>query len=485
MTLGVRVGVRWLDGRVHGNFTTAPAARHPRWASRARSIRSDPTARRSTAEQNNVHALDDSIDQRQQSAVRRGRTEGRVPGGAVPRQREGCRGSSLCNLGLSQPGEAGYEPGAAAARRSGRRGSRHPRRGVAASIRIETLTVRVSQKVAGAKGAPSEWAPGDYHVRARMVVAAAGAIGRRPCCCAPRSPLRAPSATASPVTRLSSWSRSTPHSITNDVGIPRATSSTMRVRAVRARDLHVLSVRDRQEPHGFRPGAQRHHAPFPRLQMILILALRSHGAGQSHRGHSGGEPVVHYRFTPSTVEGLVRGTRAAARIFSPPGSGASTRPPDPPILEAADADRLEERNHARHFRPGSVAVFGGAPHGRLRHGPDRRRLGDRRLGASARPALAPGSPTRACFPTHSRSTPTSRLWHSPTASPRASGEMWRSPVTERVHVSSSAAGRRGSRRRSSCDSTVCPTASRARGQRGRSGGTPCRGGSTCCFPCAA
>src|SRR2546426_3207273 len=45
-----------------------------------------------------------------------------------------------------------------------------------------------------------------------------------------------------------------------------------------------------------------------------------------------------------------------------------------------------------------------------------------------------GSRTRASFPTHSRSTPTSRSWDSQTASPRGSGETWQRLVPERVDV---------------------------------------------------
>src|SRR5213083_652960 len=69
-----------------------------------------------------------------------------------------------------------------------------------------------------------------------------------------------------------------------------------------------------------------------------------------------GSPIVHYRFTPETIDGLVRGTRAAARIFFAAGARRVHAPADPPLLEAADAGRLEERVTARYFRPGSLAL---------------------------------------------------------------------------------------------------------------------------------
>src|SRR5439155_318137 len=102
---------------------------------------------------------------------------------------KGCRGSSLCNLGC--PNQAKQGTNRVQLPRAERAGVEVATR--AEVLRIEpdrTLTVRVSQKAAGTKGAPSEWAPGDYQVRARIVVAAAGAIGTPALLL--RSPLPAP-----------------------------------------------------------------------------------------------------------------------------------------------------------------------------------------------------------------------------------------------------------------------------------------------------
>src|SRR3989441_1092499 len=81
---------------------------------------------------------------------------------------KGCRGSSLCNLGC--PNQAKQGTNRVQLPRAERAGVEVVTR--AEVLRIEpdrTLTVRVSQKAAGTKGAPSEWAPGDYAVRAREI----------------------------------------------------------------------------------------------------------------------------------------------------------------------------------------------------------------------------------------------------------------------------------------------------------------------------
>src|SRR5437762_1116640 len=141
------------------------------------------------AEQNNVHALDDPlINDNNRLFVEGGRKAGYLVE-QFPVNVKGCRGSSLCNLGC--PNQAKQGTNRVQLPRAERAGVEVVTR--AEVLRIEpdrTLAVRVSQKAAGTKGAPSEWAPGDYAVRARIVVAAAGAIGTSALLL--RSPLPAP-----------------------------------------------------------------------------------------------------------------------------------------------------------------------------------------------------------------------------------------------------------------------------------------------------
>src|SRR2546425_7212983 len=112
------------------------------------------------AEQNNVHALDDPlINDNNRLFVEGGRKAGYLVE-QFPVNVKGCRGSSLCNLGC--PNQAKQGTNRVQLPRAERAGVEVVTR--AEVLRIEpdrTLTVRVSQKAAGTKGAPSEWAPGD------------------------------------------------------------------------------------------------------------------------------------------------------------------------------------------------------------------------------------------------------------------------------------------------------------------------------------
>src|SRR5438034_8787747 len=339
-----------------GTSLTAPERVIRRWSVPGLDHADIVTRSERFAAQNGVHLLEDSlINDNNRLFVEGGRKAGfRVE--QFPVNVQGCRGSSLCNLGC--PNQAKQGTNRVQLPRAERAGVEVVTR--AEVLRIEpdrTLTVRVSQKAAGTKGAPSEWAPGDYAVRARIVVAAAGAIGTSALLL--RSPLPAPRSlghgfTCHPALILVAEH---PRPITNDVGHPKSyfvdhgaserfvLETCMYFPFVTAKSLTGFGATHSAIMHA-----------FPRLQMILILACDHVASGNRIAVSRTGSPIVHYRFTPETIDGLVRGTRAAARIFFAAGARRVRSPADPPLLETADADRLEERVTARHFRPGMLAV---------------------------------------------------------------------------------------------------------------------------------
>src|SRR6184192_1761791 len=339
-----------------GTSLTAPERVIRRWSVPGLDHADIVTRSERFAAQNGVHLLEDSlINDNNRLFVEGGRKAGfRVE--QFPVYVQGCRGSSLCNLGC--PNQAKQGTNRVQLPRAERAGVEVVTR--AEALRIEpdrTLTVRVSQKVAGTKGAPSEWAPGDYAVRARIVVAAAGAIGTSALLL--RSPLPAPRSlghgfTCHPALILVAEH---PRPITNDVGHPKSyfvdhgaserfvLETCMYFPFVTAKSLTGFGATHSAIMHA-----------FPRLQMILILACDHVASGNRIAVSRTGSPIVHYRLTPETIDGLVRGTRAAARIFFAAGARRVHAPADPPLLEIADADRLEERVTASSFRPGMLAV---------------------------------------------------------------------------------------------------------------------------------
>ena len=309
------------------------------------------------AEQNNVHPLDDPlINDNNRLFVEGGRKAGYLVE-QFPVNVKGCRGSSLCNLGC--PNQAKQGTNRVQLPRAERAGVEVVTRAEVLRIAPDrTLHVRVAERPAGAKGGPSEWQPGDHQVRATMVVCAGGAIGSTALLLRSRLPARLPRLgegfTCHPALILVAEH---PRPITNDVGHPKSyyVDHAASERFVLETCMYFPFVTAKSLT-GF--GAEHSaimHA-FPRLQMILILACDHAAPGNRIALSRTGSPVVHYRFTPETIDGLVRGTRAAARIFFAAGARRVHAPADPPLLDGADADRLEERVTARHFLPGMLAV---------------------------------------------------------------------------------------------------------------------------------
>jgi choline dehydrogenase-like flavoprotein len=284
---------------------------------------------------------------------------------------KGCHGSSLCNLGCPNGAKQGTHqvqlPEA-------------ERRGVDVVTRAEvlridpsdrSLSVRVTGKGPGDKGRPGEWAPGDYQVQAGIVVVAGGSVGT--------SALLLRSGLGERLPRLGHGFTCHPahilvaehdRPITNDVGHPKSfyldhwqegyvLETCMYFPFITAKNLTGFG-----EPHS------RLMRAFPRLQMILVLALDKAVPENRIDVDRAGTPVVHYTFTPEVVTSLVQATRASARIFFAAGARSVHAPEaDPPLIEREDADRIDELITEENFMPGTISVsaahlMGGAGMGR-------------------------------------------------------------------------------------------------------------------------
>jgi len=307
--------------------------------------------------ENNVHLLPaEEINDNNRLFVEGGARAGyRVE--QFPVNVKGCRGSSLCNLGC--PNQAKQGTNRVQLPRAEREGVDVVTR--AEVLRIDpdrSVAVRVSEKPAGGKGRPGEWTPGDYRVSTRIVVCAGGAIGTTSLL--QRSPLALPRAVGERFTCHPALILVAEHArpITNDVGHPK---SYFVDRAAEQRFVletcMYFPFTTAKALSGFGPDHSRVMRAFPRLQMILVLACDAATPGNRISVDDAGRPVVHYRFTRETVSGLVEGARASARIFFAAGAVRLHAPfADPPLLEARDADLVNERITARHFTEGKVAV---------------------------------------------------------------------------------------------------------------------------------
>lgn len=308
-------------------------------------------------EQNNVHLLGPAeINDNNRLFVEGARKAG-YHAEQFPLNVKGCLGSSLCNLGCPNLAKQGtHRVQLPAAERAG---VEVVTRAQVQRVVDHGVVVHVSEAQSGDKGFPGEWAPGDYTVHAGIVVVAGGSIGT--------SALLLRSGYGERVPQLGR--RFTCHPahilvaehgrpITNDVGHPK---SFFVDRA--AAEGYVLETcmyfpfTTAKNLTGFGADHERMMRAFPRLQMILVLAC-DRAVPENHIAvdHSG-RAVVHYHFTREVVDSLVRATRASAKIFFAAGAQRVHAPSARPhVIEAVDADRVEERINAAHFVEGTTTL---------------------------------------------------------------------------------------------------------------------------------
>lgn len=269
----------------------------------------------------------------------------------------GCRGSSLCNLGCPNAAKQGTDrvqlPNAE------RKGVEVLTRALVRRIGERRLDVVVSARPPGGKGADPEWAPGEYRIEADCIVLAGGALGT--------PPLLLHSGLAGLPRRVGEGFTchpahilvgEHPGPISNDVGHPK---SYYVDRAVE--EGYVLETcmyfpfTTAKNLTGFGSLHSALMRAFPRLQMILVLACDRAIPANRITVDRQGHPVVHYRFGERVINAMVAATRASARIFFAAGALRVHAPSaEPPLLEAREAERIDQRISARHFRTGTISV---------------------------------------------------------------------------------------------------------------------------------
>jgi choline dehydrogenase-like flavoprotein len=324
----------------------------------------DCRARKFMAE-NNAHLVEDGLINENNKLFVEGCRKLNYNIQQFPVNIKGCRGSSLCNLGC--PNQAKQGTDRVQLPRAEKNGVEVVTRCQALTVGEKTLAVRVAAKPAGAKGDPSPWEPGDYQVDAKIVVLCAGAVNT------PALLLRSGMARSLP--RLGYGFTSHPafiiageHSrpITNFVGHPKSyyvdqfaesgffvLETCMYFPFITAKSLGGFGA-----PHSAFMRA------FPRLQMILVLAC-DEADGYNRVGiDKADRPVVHYRFQPKAVLGLMGGAFTAAEILFAAGAVRVHMPTArDTTIEARDAARLPEIAGAAEFQPGKVPVSAAHPQG--------------------------------------------------------------------------------------------------------------------------
>jgi choline dehydrogenase-like flavoprotein len=319
---------------------------------------SDVAARsRKYMQQNNVHLLDDALINENNRLFVQGAEAAGYHAEQFALNLSGCMGSSLCNLGCPNLAKQGTHrvqlPNAE------RAGVEVVTRADVLRIEERALIVHVDAEVPGDKGLPGEWEPGEYRVKADVIIVAGGAIGSTALLLrsgfGKHLPQLGKRFTCHPAHILVAEHE---RKITNDVGHPK---SFFVDRA--AEEGFVLETcmyfpfTTAKNLTGFGAEHSRMMRAFPRLQMILVLACDKAVPQNRITIDKSGRPVVHYSFTKEVVHSLVRATRASARIFFGAGALRVHAPSaDPHIIEAWEQDKLDERIREEYFVEGTTTL---------------------------------------------------------------------------------------------------------------------------------
>lgn len=308
--------------------------------------------------ENNVHYLDDDrINDNNRLFVAGSKSLGyRVQ--QFPVNVKGCRGSSLCNLGC--PNQAKQGTNRVQMPRAERQGVEVVTRCEVERLDGPAVMARVHPVPPGGKGEPSPWKPGDYRIRARIVVVSAGAIHSPALLLRSRLPAPLPRLghgfTCHPALILAADHE---RSITNFVGHPKS----FYLDEFAESDGFILETCmyfpfvTAKSVRGFGTSHSAVMRAYPRLQMILVLACDHVDPHNRITVDRRGRPSVHYRFTPEVVHGLVRGTITSARIFFAAGARRVHIPfADDPLVDVSRAGTLDDLDDDGLFQPGKVSV---------------------------------------------------------------------------------------------------------------------------------
>jgi len=268
---------------------------------------------------------------------------------------KGCRASSLCNLGC---------PNAA------KQGTHRVQLPMAEAAGVEVVTncrvTRVSERVCEAVvanpgyGEPSAWEPGEYRVTAKAVVVCGGAVN------SPALLLRSGFGGALPA--LGRFLTLHPalilvaeqeRPITNFVGHPKSfyCDEFLESHGFLLETCMYFPFVTAKNLIGFGAEHSELMRAFPRLQMILVLAVDPAIPSNRVLVDRYGEPVVDYTLTEDVLDSLHASMKASARIFFAAGARRVHSPAGASFfLDAADAGRIDELIPRANVTPGKISV---------------------------------------------------------------------------------------------------------------------------------
>jgi choline dehydrogenase-like flavoprotein len=282
---------------------------------------------------------------------------------------KGCQGSGLCNLGCPNAAKQGTHrvqlPVAEAAGVE-----------VVTNCRVERICERecVATVANPPFGRPSHWPEGQYRIRARAIVVAAGAVNSPALLLRSHLPVRLPALgryfTAHPALILVGEHD---RAISNYYGHPKSYYCDHFAESAKflLETCMYFPFTTAKNLIGFGSEHAEMMANMDRMQMILVLAVDPALPENRVTVDRAGEPIVNYRFTDEVLDALVESQRVAARIFFAAGCRRVHAPAGSSFFITEDqAGTLDELITREAFKLGKVSISSAHLMGGCRLGPD-------------------------------------------------------------------------------------------------------------------
>jgi choline dehydrogenase-like flavoprotein len=273
-----------------------------------------------------------------------------------PINTKGCKGSSLCNLGCPNQAKQGTDrvqlPLAEA------KGVE-----VITNCRVTQIGDRCCEAVVADPGfgERSKWQPGQYRVRAKVLVLCAGGVVNTPSLMlragyGDELPMLGRSITLHPALILVGEHR---ERISNFHGFPKSyyCDEFMQSEKFLLEVCMYFPFVTAKNLIGFGAEHSELMRAFPRLQMILVLALDRALPDNRVTLDTNGDPVIDYTLTASVLDALHASMLASTRVFFAAGAKRVHAPAGTSFfIDAADKDRIEELIPRANLKPGKISI---------------------------------------------------------------------------------------------------------------------------------
>jgi choline dehydrogenase-like flavoprotein len=291
-------------------------------------------------EENNVHLTPPELINENNRLFRQGCERLGLNVGQFPINVRDCQGAGSCNLGCPHGAKMGTH--VVQLPRAERAGVQ-----VITNCRVERIVDRACEAVIENLpfGDPSPWPPGQYRIRAKLIVVCAGAVHTPALLLRSPLPTRLPmlgrNITLHPALILAGQHE---RSITNYYGHPKSYFCDDFVKSKRfiLETCMYFPFTTAKSLTGFGAEHSAMMARMDRLQMVIVLALDEPEPHNRIAVDRSGRPVIDYTIAPRTFEALWDSMIVTARVLFAAGAKRVHAPAGRKFfIEAEEQDRLE------------------------------------------------------------------------------------------------------------------------------------------------